>query len=116
MVLLLDRDDDFRAALAEHLRDDGYAVRAFAHPAALPPLASLERLTMLILDHQLDGETGLAVADRFHATHPSVPVVMVTSYTSTHLAAEAARRDFLILRRKPIDYDELARLLPPADA
>jgi DNA-binding NtrC family response regulator len=112
MVLLLDRDDDFRGALAEHLRDDGYAVCAVAHPAELPPLASLERLTMLILDQQLDGESGLAFADRFHATHPTVPVVMVTSYTSSYLAAEAAQRDFLVLRRKPIDYDELARLLP----
>ncbi|MDX2169155.1 MAG: response regulator [Deltaproteobacteria bacterium] len=114
MVLLLDRDDDFRSALAEHLRDDGYAVGTFARPSDLPPLATLERLTMLILDHQLEGESGLAFADRFHASHPAVPVVMVTSYTSNYLAAEAARRDYLILRRKPIDYEELARLLPGA--
>jgi two-component system, NtrC family, nitrogen regulation response regulator GlnG len=114
MVLLLDDDEDFRLALAESLIDDGHAVSHFARPADVPPLGSLEQVTMLLLDQQLEGESGLAFADRFHAAHPGVPVVMMTVYESAHLASEVAKRDFLILRRKPIDYDELARLLPVA--
>jgi DNA-binding NtrC family response regulator len=114
MVLLLDPDEDFRSALAEHLSDDGYGVTQFGRPADLPHLGSFARLAMLILDHQLDGENGLSFADRFHAAHPAVPVVMVTSYLSEYLIAEVAQRDFITLRRKPIDYDDLARLLPAA--
>ncbi len=112
MVLLLDDDDDFRMALAAHLTDDGYGVRDFGHPADIPPLGSLGALTMLILDQQLEGESGLAFADRFHVVHPRVPVVMLTAYESDHLRAEVARRDFMTLRRKPVDYEEIARLLP----
>lgn len=112
MLILLDDDDDFRSALADNLIDDGYLVRSFARPADLPALTSLQGLTMLILDYQMDGEDGLSFADRFHDTHPNVPVVMLTAYWSDFLDAEIAARDFITLVRKPVDYDELARLLP----
>lgn len=112
MVLLLDADDDFRAALTATLLDDGHAVRAFGRPADVPSLASFSGLSMLIVDQQLQGESGLAFADRFHAAHPGVPVVMVAAYVSRFLADQAARRRYLTLRRKPVDYEELARLLP----
>jgi DNA-binding NtrC family response regulator len=112
MVLLLDDDDDFRSALAANLVDDGYVVRHFARPGDLPPLTSFEGLTMLILDYQIAGEDGLAFADRFHATHPSVPVVMLTAYRSRFLDSQVASRDFITLHRKPVDYEELASLLP----
>ena len=114
MVLLLDDDDDFRLALAANLNDDGYRVEHYARAADVPPLTSLEGLTMLILDYQMQGEDGLSFADRFHAAHPDVPVVMATAYWSNYLDAEVAAREFITLRRKPIDYEELARMLPVA--
>lgn len=112
MVLLLDEDADFREALVAHLVDDGHGVCHFRRPAELPPLHTFEALTLLILDQQLQGESGLVFADRFHAAHPAVPVVLLTAYESDRLRAEAARRPWVALRRKPIDYEELARLLP----
>ena len=48
----------------------------------------------------------------FHRSHPEVPVVMVTAYWSDHLDAEIERRGDPTLQRKPVDYEELARLLP----
>lgn len=114
MVILLDDDDDFRAALAANLTDDGYAVSHFARPRDVPPLDSLERVSMLVVDYQMEGENGLAFADRFHHIHPTAPVVMVTAYASHHLDAEVAARPFMSLRRKPVQYEDLAKLLPPA--
>ena len=114
MVILLDDDDDFRTALAANLSDDGYTVSHYSRPRDLPPLTSLERVSMLILDYQMEGEDGLTFVDRFHRSHPKVPVVMVTAYSSHHLDAEVAARPFMSLRRKPVQYEELARLLPPA--
>jgi two-component system, NtrC family, nitrogen regulation response regulator GlnG len=111
MVLLVDDDDVFRSALAANLREDGHRVEEFHAPRDLPELATLEEVSVLITDYQLSGEDGLTLADRFHGAHPRAPVFMVTSYWTEHLEAEAARRDFLTLLRKPLDYDEIARLL-----
>lgn len=111
MVLLIDDDDIFRSGLAANLRDDGHRVEDFGSPADLPALTSFEEVSVLITDYQIAGEDGLALADRFHGAHPQAPVFMVTSYWTEHLEAEAARRDFLTLLRKPLDYDEIARLL-----
>jgi DNA-binding response OmpR family regulator len=113
MVILLDDDDDFRLALAANLSDDGYSVRHYARPADVPPLLLEEAVTILILDFEMNGEDGLSFADRFHAFHPDVPVVMLTAYWSDFLDREIGARDFIVLRRKPVDYEELARLLPP---
>ena len=110
-VVLLDDDQDFRTALAANLEDDGYAVDQFGRPADVS-LPAMARPLMLIVDYQLHGEDGLAFADRFHAAYPDVPVLMVTAYWNAVLDAEVAARDFVTLRRKPIDYDELASLLP----
>jgi DNA-binding NtrC family response regulator len=112
MVLLLDDDDDFRSALAANLTDDGYRVEHYARTADLPSLTSFEGLTMLILDYAIQGEDGISFADRFHVAHPQVPIVMVTAYSSDYLDAEIAARKFITLRRKPVDYEELARMLP----
>jgi DNA-binding NtrC family response regulator len=112
MVLLLDDDDDFRLALAANLSDDGHYVRHFARPADIQ-LPFSEAVSMLILDYEMAGEDGLSFADRFHAAHPDVPVVMVTAHWSEFLDHEIAARDFIVLRRKPVDYDDLVRLLPP---
>lgn len=113
MVVLLDDDNDFRLALAANLNDDGYRVRDFARAADVPPLPLPEAITVLIVDFEMGGENGLSFADRFHASHPDVPVVMLTAYWSDFLDRAISARDFITLRRKPIDYDDLARLLPP---
>jgi DNA-binding NtrC family response regulator len=112
MVLLVDDDQDFRKALADNLADDGIVVHQFDRPSQVPPLDSLDELTMVILDYQMEGENGLEFADKFHASHPEVPVVLVTAYWSAYLDAEVERRGYLTLRRKPVDYEDLARLLP----
>src|SRR5512143_3952360 len=112
MVLLIDDDEDFRRALADNLADDGRLVIQYARPEEVPPLQTLERLSVLIVDYQTRGEDGLSFADRFHAFHPDIPIVRVRAYLSNHLEGAAAARPFLVLRRKPVDYDELAALLP----
>ena len=90
MVILLDDDDDFRNALAANLRDDGYTVSHFSRPRDVPPLTSLESVSMLIVDYQMEGEDGLTFADRFHGTHPiSPPKASFVSLSESSAAAIA---------------------------
>jgi DNA-binding NtrC family response regulator len=112
MVLLLDDDDTFRTGLSELLQDDGHAVRAHGSFTELPPLAELPAVAAVITDYQLkDAEDGLSFARRFHAAHPSVPVIIVTACASDHLEQSVDRAPYLSLLRKPLQYDELHQLL-----
>ena len=112
-ILVIDDDRDFRTGLAANLRDDGYEVREFGSPGELPELDTLGDVGAVVSDYQMSECDGLGLADRFHAVHPATPFIMVTAYWSHHLDAEAGKRKFLVLQRKPLDYEDLVALLEP---
>jgi len=107
VVLLIDNDADFRNGLAENLRDDGHQVREYETPAAIPTLDDMNDVHAVVVADYNCRHEGLVFADRFHAAYPTVPIVLVTAYWSESVEAEAAQRDFLCVRSKPLDYDEL---------
>jgi CheY-like chemotaxis protein len=109
-ILLVDDEGSFRDSLAEMLRDDGHEVLAYSEPDALPPLRTLSGVDLLLTDYDMPKTNGLTLADRFHACHPTVPVLLATAYR-TGLDAEVARRPFVRLVQKPIPYETLHRLI-----
>ena len=80
-ILLVDDEGSFRDSLAEMLRDDGHEVLAYPDPGALPPLHTLSGVDLLLTDYDMPKTNGLTLADRFHACHPRVPVLLVSSST-----------------------------------
>jgi DNA-binding NtrC family response regulator len=115
-VLLLDDEPSFRMSLAEMLGDDGHDVRAYAAPAHLPPLPTLENVAILVTDYEMPGKNGIILADAFHSQHPDVPVILVTAYRTHSLDAQVRARPFLRLVQKPIDYAVLHALIHDACA
>jgi len=111
IVLLVDDDECFRSALAENLRDDGCKVIEYSAAQEVPPLVGLTDVSVVVTDYEMPGTDGLAFADRFHAAHPRVPIIMVTGWCTSQLEAEAATRGFISLLPKPLQYDKLHRLL-----
>jgi DNA-binding NtrC family response regulator len=113
-LLLVDDEATFRTSLAEMLRDDGHVVLDYAAPAALPELDSLRDIGVLVTDYEMPGQNGLELADAFHASHPDVPVIVLTGYRVGTLAAEIAARSFTRLAEKPVDYAALHELIHEA--
>ncbi len=110
-ILLIDDDEDFRTGLAGVLRDDGFGVLEYAGGHELPMPDALPGIRLIITDYQMPGDSGLAIADRYHAAHPSVPIVLVTAHWSRQLEAEVAARPFIRLCRKPFNYEDIETLL-----
>ncbi len=106
-VLLIDDDDDFRDGLAENLRDDGHRVEERADPPPLTALRGLSNFAVVIIDYQLPDDDGVRFADRLHAVHPEIPIILITAYWTDHLEAQIEARAFLHLVRKPFDYCQL---------
>jgi len=111
VVLLIDSDEIFRNGLAENLRDDGHEVQEYTRPEETPEAPAFERINAVVIGHQATQREALAFADQFHTRYPAVPIVMVMAYSTGDAEADLGRRDFLNLRSKPIDYDELHALL-----
>ncbi|MFI5395633.1 MAG: response regulator [Candidatus Binatia bacterium] len=109
-VLLLDDDEGFRSALAENLRDDGFAVIEYSTARELPPLTALGEIRVVVTDYDMPGTDGLAFAESFRAAYPSVPIIMVTGCCTVNLEDLAAARGVCLLR-KPLEYEQLHSLL-----
>lgn len=113
MILLINHDAAFRSGLAAHLRDDGHKVIEYATPRELPPLAKLHEVRCVVTDYELPGENGFQVADRFHATFPTIQALIITALSTPSLEAQAAQRRWVSLLRKPFDYETLHGILAP---
>jgi DNA-binding NtrC family response regulator len=109
--LVVEDDPIFRAGLTDFLREDGFAVHGFGSPGEVPPLDTLNQIAIVITDYEMPEENGLAFADRFHAVHPNVPVVLLTGYRAGTLESLLRARNFVHLCSKPFSCDEFNSLL-----
>jgi len=110
-ILLVDDDAGFRGALASVLADDGHEVLSYAGPADIPSTGSLPPVDVLISDYEMPEENGFSFIDRFRQRHAEVPVIIITAHQTAAVLAQAAKRPFLEVVWKPVEYDELHGLL-----
>lgn len=116
-VLRVEDDELVRSSTAALLRRAGHEVHAAADgEAALAALSGGLAVDAAILDQNLPGLSGLDTLQRVRATHPRLPVVLVTGLPTPlveeRIAGEAAVR----LLSKPFEPAELHAALGAACA
>jgi CheY-like chemotaxis protein len=110
-LLLVDDDEEVRAATAELLDDLGHSVVTLASAAeALDQLATDDAFDCIITDHAMPGMTGFDLATRIRNTWPSLPVVVITGYSDVF---ERGAAKFLHLT-KPFRQEALREILTRA--
>ena len=110
-VVVVDDDASFRDGVAANLEDDGHAVFVYEDPRDVPP-ASVAAADVVVSDYQMAEVDGITFADGVHAERPEINVVLATAYWTVEMEAEvAARRAYVRLCRKPVDYEELHDLV-----
>ena len=79
LILLIDDDPDQRRLVTRYLENGGYEVACYASGAE--GLVAMTRVLpdTILLDMQMEGLDGLEVLREAKATHPEVPVIMLTS-------------------------------------
>jgi DNA-binding NtrC family response regulator len=77
-VLLVEDDIDLGDAIASSLKRRGLDVRTV--PSASSALGVLQRVRprVAVLDHNLPGESGLALAERIHRILPDLPIILMS--------------------------------------
>jgi len=110
-ILVVDEDRDFRDALADNLREDGFVVYAYERVSGLPPVSELPPVDLLVTDAIEPRDGGIAFAEAWHRARPHVPVLVVTTDPARAWDAWADRRGGVEIRRKPIDYGRIRSTL-----
>ena len=96
-ILIADDQPDVVTALRLLLSDDGYEVIAAASPAAVLAAAEQADVDAALLDlnytrDTTSGQEGLDLIDRLRAVDPTLPILVMTAWSSVAGAVEAMRR------------------------
>jgi DNA-binding response OmpR family regulator len=107
MVLLVDDDNDVRAAAAGMLRYAGHdVIEAGSGREALDCLGrESDRIDLMIVDFVMPGMNGVEVARLGRLSRPGLPILFVTGFANTAELAGQTSSDLIL--RKPFRTTEL---------
>jgi two-component system, NtrC family, nitrogen regulation response regulator GlnG len=110
-VWLVDDDASIRWVLERALRSDGILPQVF--DSAEPVLAALgsDAPDVLITDVRMVGRSGIELLKRVHATHPALPVIVMTAHSDLGTAVAAYESGAYEYLPKPFDIDHVVQLV-----
>lgn len=110
-VLLVDDEPLVRAGLADMLRDAGHEIVEVENAReALSLIEDCAAFDLVLTDHLMPGMTGGALAQKLRASHPQLPLVVITGYAG----AESDVPDDVVRLHKPIRQAELLQSIDRA--
>ena len=102
-LLLVDDDPDLLRLLSMRLQASGYRVSAVDSAEAALSMLAATTPDLVISDVRLPGRDGLALFDEIRATHPGLPVILLTAHGSIPDAVDATARGVFDYLTKPFD-------------
>jgi two-component system response regulator GlrR len=106
-ILLVDDDADLLRLMTMRLTAAGHAVQAVSSAEAALAQLAVRLPALVITDVRLPGLDGLALFDELRASHPSLPVILLTAHGNIPDAVEATTRGAHAYLTKPFDGKEL---------
>jgi len=108
-VLIVEDEDDIREMIGGILQDEGYEVRMTGTSEAAIAAVKSRKPSLVILDVWLKGSSmdGIELLDSLKATHPNLPVIIISGHGTVETAVSAIRKgayDYIV---KPFKADKL---------
>ncbi|MGH9868102.1 MAG: sigma-54-dependent transcriptional regulator [Candidatus Polarisedimenticolia bacterium] len=115
-VLIADDQPDVLESLRLLLKGEGYLIETTSSPAGIVSALDSRDLAVVLMDlnyarDTTSGSEGLDLLTRIQAIDPSLPVVVMTAWSSVELAVEAIRRGARDFIQKPWDNARLLSIL-----
>jgi two-component system response regulator FixJ len=107
LVAVVDDDAAVREALSDLLQALGLACRSFRHAEAFLEAYLPGSFDGLVTDIRMPGMGGLELLRRMKALAPSMPIIVITSFTDPAMHRAVMNHGALAILTKPIASDEL---------
>ncbi len=113
-VLVVDDEKNQREIYTLILEDDGYQVTTAQSGEQALRLAHEDRFDLVLTDYKMTGMDGLTLLGELLKLDPSIIVVMMTAHGSVESVKEALRGGAFDYLEKPIDRDQLLKVVQNA--
>jgi len=113
-VLIVDDDQDILTALHDLLEHDGYLVTAVSTCRDALTQVRTANFAAVLLDIGLPDGDGLTVLETIQAIAPSLPVIVLTAFTSQDYRAKSLSRGAFSYLTKPYNRDEIRAVVRQA--
>jgi two-component system CheB/CheR fusion protein len=114
VVLIIDDDEQVRAALRSVLQEDGRRVEAYEDAETFLTAYQPGTLGCLLLDATLPGMSGLDLLRHLRLAGDSLPSVVITGNSDVKLAVQAMKAGADDFIEKPIGYQDLLKTIDKA--
>ncbi|HTX87415.1 MAG TPA: response regulator [Bacteroidales bacterium] len=112
MIYILDDDERVRKGFEILLQSAGMESNSYGSVKDFLDRGQPSEQDTLVLDIHMPGMNGCDLLEYFGERNFHMPVIVVTAYDETTSRECAARYGVLAYLRKPVDGDELLKLLP----
>lgn len=106
-TLVIDDDPSFNAILVRTLERRGHIAQGAMDPAAALKLARQTQAGKIILDLNLNGNSGLALIPQLLAINPDCRIVVLTGYASIATAVDAIKLGAIQYLAKPVEIEAI---------
>jgi two-component system response regulator HydG len=106
-ILVVDDDPGHRTMLRTLLSGWGYAVTEADDGAAAIEKVQHQAFDLVLMDIRMIKISGLQALTEIKAFNPSIPVLIMTAFSSVETAVEALKSGAYDYLTKPLDFDEL---------
>jgi DNA-binding NtrC family response regulator len=113
-ILIIDDEEEMRAALTESLIRSGYSVHTASNGVEGIELFNKEPFGMVITDVKMPKVSGLQVLKEIKKVSPQTPVIMITAYGTIDNAVEAMREGAFDYILKPFSAEVLDNVVERA--
>src|SRR5574343_1756105 len=106
-ILIIDDDPSFNAILVRTLERRGYPACGAHAPATALALAHTQGCAQVVLDLNLNGQSGLALIPELLAIDPQARIVVLTGYASIATAVDAVKLGAIQYLAKPVEIEAI---------
>jgi two-component system nitrogen regulation response regulator GlnG len=113
-ILIADDEKTVRYSFRKLLNREDYKVIEAATGLEALAVFSKEQPDLVVLDIEMPGLGGLEALKRIKATHPNVPVIIITAFGTTDRVIEAMKEGAFEYLEKPFDIEKLHSVIRQA--